>query len=141
MRVGNVPGKSQYGNSLVSRRCQTPPLALRGRGQHRGGTTLLASLLAAHPAVHPFALRREGTATASGLTGPMSEGLFWQPVYDQLDLPQLAFAELACRRSQLIELKHRSLRARRPLHPPLPSLHGVHLVFISLIDAIGMRLG
>ncbi|EOD09490.1 hypothetical protein EMIHUDRAFT_197951 [Emiliania huxleyi CCMP1516] len=57
-------------------------------GSHRGGTTLLASLLAAHPAVHPFALRREGIATASGLTGPMSEGLFWQPVYDQLDLAQ-----------------------------------------------------
>eukprot|EP00959_Pyramimonas_sp_CCMP1952_P286658 5994145-Pyramimonas_sp.AAC.1 len=33
--------------------------------------------------------------------------LYFGAVYDQLDLPQLAWAELACRRAQLIELKHR----------------------------------
>ena len=33
--------------------------------------------------------------------------LYFGAVYDQLDLPQLAWAELACRRAQLAELKHR----------------------------------
>ena len=33
--------------------------------------------------------------------------LYFATVYDQLDLPQLAWGELACRRVQLIELKHK----------------------------------
>ena len=33
--------------------------------------------------------------------------LYFGAVYDQLDLAQLAWAELACRRAQLVELKHR----------------------------------
>ena len=34
--------------------------------------------------------------------------LYLGAVYDQLDLPQLAWAELACRHGQMIELKHKS---------------------------------
>jgi hypothetical protein len=33
--------------------------------------------------------------------------LYFGAVYDQLDLPQCAWAELACRRAQLVELKHK----------------------------------
>ena len=33
--------------------------------------------------------------------------LHYGAVYDQLDLPQMAWAELACRRAQLAELKHK----------------------------------
>ena len=33
--------------------------------------------------------------------------LYVGAVYDQLDLPRLAWAELACRRARLIELKHK----------------------------------
>jgi len=40
--------------------------------------------------------------------------LYFGAVYDQLDLPQLAWAELACRRCQLIELKHKDRFVRAP---------------------------
>jgi len=68
-------------------------LALKGRsilhvgGPHRGGTTLLHSMLATHPQVGEFAVKDQSREVAGrGLEGPMSEGMFQQRVYPRFGI-------------------------------------------------------